>query len=467
MRALSVASAADTPGAAAPSRRKRVFTLAFPAVGEQLLNTLVGLVDIYLVGNMSVAATRALGYSSATALTAAGLGNQFTWLMLVLFMAVGVGATALVARAAGARDGAGLTRIVRQTMLLGAGVGLVATVLGVLLAEPFLALIAAPEQTRALSAAFIHRNALGFLPAALLLAGTALLRGSGDTRTPLLVMLGVNAVNILVSWLLINGQLGLPILGVEGAATGAALARGLGGVVIVLLLLRGHAGLRLTLDPRPDGETMRRLLHVGLPTAGEQLIFQAALLIFVRFVTGLGTASYAAHNLTITLESLSFLPGMGYAAATSALVGQALGARKPREAEAVAYEALRQGGLMMSLVGAIMVLFPAQLVAIFISDPAVIAAATPTLRAAGLVQPALAVSFILLGALRGAGDTRWPLFSRLLTTWAVRLPLTFLMVGWMGMGLSGVWLAMCADFTLQAILVLWRFSSGTWKRIEV
>ena len=212
---------------------------------------------------------------------------------------------------------------------------------------------------------------------------------------------------------------------------------------------------------------MRRLLHVGLPTAGEQLIFQAALLIFVRFVTGLGTASYAAHNLTITLESLSFLPGMGYAAATSALVGQALGARKPREAEAVAYEALRQGGLMMSLVGAIMVLFPAQLVAIFISDPAVIAAATPTLRAAGLVQPALAVSFILLGALRGAGDTRWPLFSRLLTTWAVRLPLTFLVVGWMGMGLGGVWLAMCADFTLQAILVLWRFSSGSWKRIEV
>lgn len=466
---MSAISAARTisSSAAGVTPRRRVFTLALPAVGEQLLNTLVGLADVYLVGNMSVAAVAVVGYSSATALTAAGLGNQFTWVMMVLFMAVGIGATALTSRAVGARDSALLARIVRQTIVLAAAVGLLATALGLLLAEPFLALIAAPAETRAISAAYIRLNAAGFLPAALLLAGTALLRGSGDTRTPLLVMLGVNAVNILVSWLLINGRLGLPALGVEGAAIGSAVARGLGGLALVALLLRGHSGLRLTVDARPDRETMGRLLRVGLPTAGEQFIFQAALLIFVRFVTGLGTAAYAAHNVTITIESLSFLPGMGYAAATSALVGQALGARRPRDAERYAYEALLQGGLMMTVLGATMVAFPAQLVGLFIADPAVVEMAVPILRAAGMVQPALAVSFITLGALRGAGDTRWPLFSRLLTTWGVRLPLTFLVVGWLGMGLNGVWLAMCTDFTLQAILALWRFSAGRWQRIEV
>jgi Na+-driven multidrug efflux pump len=114
-----------------------------------------------------------------------------------------------------------------------------------------------------------------------------------------------------------------------------------------------------------------------------------------------------------------------------------------------------------------MVLFPAQLVALFTNDPLIVAAATPPLRAAGLVQPALAVSFILLGALRGAGDTRWPLYSRLLTTWVVRLPLTVVVVGWLGGGLPGVWLAMCTDFTLQAIMVLWRFNSGKWRQIEL
>lgn len=449
------------------STRRRMFSLALPAVGEQLLNTMVGLADVFLVGNLAPRTAALLGYDSAAALTAAGLGNQFSWIMMVLFMAVGIGATALVARAVGARDETSLGRIVRQVALLGMLVGVTATALGLLGAELFLAVLNAPQETRAIGAGYIRITALTFLPTALLLAITACLRGAGDTRTPLLLMLVVNTLNIAVTWLLVNGHLSLPALGVTGAAIGTTLARGLGGIAAVALLLRGHAGLRLVLDWRLDPEMLRRLVRVGLPTAGEQFIFQAALLIFVRFVTNLGTTAYAAHNITITIESVSFLPGMGYAAATGALVGQALGARRPDEAERSAYEGLFQGGLMMSILGGFIVLFPAQLVALFTNDPMVVAAATPPLRAAGLVQPALAVSFILLGALRGAGDTRWPLYSRLLTTWVVRLPLTFVVVGWLGGGLPGVWLAMCTDFTLQAIMVLWRFSSGKWKKIEV
>ncbi|MFQ3661800.1 MAG: MATE family efflux transporter [Chloroflexaceae bacterium] len=465
MRAVSAPQSAH--GQPRGSVRRRMFILALPAVGEQLLNTLVGLADVFLVGNLAPATSEALGYHSATALTAAGLGNQFTWLVMVLFMAVGIGATALVARAVGARDRASLARIVRQTVLTGALAGALATALGWLVAEPFLAVLNAPLETRAISAAYIRITAVTFLPTALLLAITASLRGAGDTRTPLLLMLVVNAVNIAVTWLLVNGQLGLPALGVTGAAIGTALARGLGGIAAVGLMLRGHAGLRLILDWRPDPDMLRRLVRIGLPTAGEQFVFQAALLIFVRFVTNLGTTAYAAHNITITIESVSFLPGMGYAAATGALVGQALGARRPDEAERSACEGLFQGGLMMGILGGFMVLFPARLVSLFTSDPMVIAAATPPLRAAGLVQPALAVSFILLGALRGAGDTRWPLFSRLLTTWVVRLPLTVVVVGWLGGGLPGVWLAMCTDFTLQALMVLWRFNSGKWQKIDV
>ncbi|MCS6882551.1 MAG: MATE family efflux transporter [Oscillochloridaceae bacterium] len=465
MRAVSAPdSARSQPGG---SIRRRMFVLALPAVGEQLLNTMVGLADVFLVGNLAPATAALLGYDSAAALTAVGLGNQFSWIVMVLFMAVGIGATALVARAVGARDETSLGRIVRQVALLGVLVGVTATALGLLAAEPFLATLNAPQETRAIGVEYIHITALTFLPTALLIAITACLRGAGDTRTPLLLMLAVNTINIAVTWLLVNGQLGMPALGVTGAALGAALARGLGGIAAVVLMLRGHAGLRLVLEWRPDPEMLRRLVRVGLPTAGEQFVFQAALLIFVRFVTNLGATAYAAHNITITIESVSFLPGMGYAAATGALVGQALGARRPDEAERSAYEGLFQGGLMMSALGVLMALFPAQLVSLFTNDPMVVAAATPPLRAAGLVQPALAVSFILLGALRGAGDTRWPLYSRLFTTWVVRLPLTFVVVGQLGGGLPGVWLAMCTDFTLQAIMALWRFSSGKWQKIEV
>jgi Na+-driven multidrug efflux pump len=123
--------------------------------------------------------------------------------------------------------------------------------------------------------------------------------------------------------------------------------------------------------------------------------------------------------------------------------------------------------LMMGLVGAVMVFFPDVLLGFFVNDPAAVAAGTAPLRAAGIVQPALAVGFILNGALRGAGDTRWPLLTRLMTTWGIRLPMTLLLVGWLGLGLNAIWLAMCTDFTAQAMLALWRFGSGRWQRVEV
>ncbi len=449
------------------SVRRRVFDLALPAVGEQVLNMAVGLTDIYLVGNLSLRAADQLGYSSATALAGAGLGNQMVWLVTVFFIALGIGGTALVARAVGAGNHADVQRIVRQSMLIGLAFGLSVTVVMLVGVEHFLRLLGASDEVLPLGAQYVHIIALTLIPAALLFVGNACLRGAGDTRTPLYAMIGVNGTNILLSWLLVNGNLGFPTLGVAGAAIGAAIGRGGGGIVLVALLLRGRSGLRLEPDLRPDPVTLRRLINVGLPSAGEQLVFQGALLIFTRFVTGLGMVAYAAHNVTITIESLSFLPGLGYAAAASTLVGQALGARSPREAEDMTYEALWQGGLMMTLAGVIMACFPGHILSVFINDPAVIEAATPALRAGGLVQPALAVSFILLGGLRGAGDTHWPLYSRMMTNWAVRLPLTFWLVGIMGAGLEGIWLAMCTDFTLQSLLALWRFSAGRWKHLEV
>ena len=464
---MATITAAPTAAPEKSEIRRRVRNLALPAVGEQLLNTAVGLADVFLIGNMAVLVATQLGYSSATALTAAGLGHQMIWLVTVLMMAVGVGSTALIARAVGARQEHELGRILRQSFVLATIVGVVATIFALVVAEPFLRLLRAPEEVIPLGVSYIQICAWAFLPASLLFVGSACLRGAGDTRTPLYIMLGVNVANVVLSWLLINGNLGLPALGVAGAAIGTAIARIGGGVALTGLLLRGHSGLKLVLEWRPDREMLDRIVKIGLPTAGEMMVFQAAMMVFVPFVTTLGTVAYAAHNVVITIESVSFLPGMGYAAATSALVGQALGARQKRLAVDYAYEALRQGGLMMTLAGLVMVIFPATLVGWFINDPAVIDVAIAPMRAAGLVQLALAVSFILLGALRGAGDTRYPLYARIMTTWVIRMPLVFLLVGYFELGLAGIWLAMCTDFTLQALLVLWRFRRGKWQQIKV
>lgn len=454
------------------SVRSYVLKLALPVVGEQLLTTLVGLADVFLVGNLSQQAADQLGYTSKVALNGVGLGNQMIWLTMVFFMAVGVGSTALIARATGAGNRQDAQRFLWHSMIIALIVGALSMLMVALLGQPFLVLLGAtsPDMSpQVLPRGVEYLQIIGpsLILSALLFVGMACMRGAGDTRTPLYIMLGVNLSNILITWLLVNGQSGFPALGVVGAAAGTAIARAGGGLVVIWLLWRGAAGLRLDFSIRFDRQIIRRLLRIGTPTAAEMLVFHGALLIFTRFVTDLGTIAYAAHITTITIESLSFLPGMGYAVAASTLVGQALGARSARRAEEQAAEALWQGIAMMSLVGAGMVIFPGLLLGIFVNDPAVVAAGTAPLRAAGLIQPALAVGFILNGGLRGAGDTQWPLYSRLFSTWAVRLPMTVLLVGWLGLGLNAIWLAMCTDFSIQAMLALWRFNSGRWQTVEV
>ncbi len=465
---ICMAHVSQPPVSAAPtSTRRQVFTLAVPAVGEQLLNTTVGLADVFLLGNLALAAAATLGYGRVEAVAAAGLGNQMIWLVNVLFMSLAIGSTAMIARAAGAKDAAQMQHVLQQSLLFAVGMGGLGMLVMIFLAQPFLALLNTPLAVRPLATTYMQIISVSLIPTALLMVGTACLRGVGDTRTPLYVMLGANVVNVILTWLLVSGNWGMPALGVTGAAIGTAVARIGGGVVVLALLLRGRSGLQILPRPHVDVDILRRLTVVGAPSAGEMLVFQLALIVFIRFVNDLGTAAYAAHTAIIIIESISFLPGFGYAYAASALVGQSLGAKEPQQAHARANEATLQGMLLMTLVGIVIVLFPAQLLGLFVNDPRAVALGAPALLAAGLIQPTLAVGFILNGALRGAGDTRFPLYARIATTWGVRLPLTWLLVGVLGMGLNGIWLAMCMDFTAQAYATLWRFFSGRWQAVDV
>jgi putative MATE family efflux protein len=448
------------------ARRQQVFRLAMPAVSELVLNTLVGLVDILLVGQMSMATIAALGYGVAPALAATGLAGEMFWTMSLLFMAIGTGCTALVARATGAKDPPTANAALRQGLLLGLLSAAVMSVVAIGFAEYVMQVYRSEELVSNLGAQFIRILGYSFFPTAIMMIGMASLRGAGDTRTPLMIMIVVNLINMVLSYLLIGGSFGLRPLGVEGAAIGTAVARTIGGLVVLWLLFRGRAGLQLQIDIAPDRSMIQRIVRVGWPFAGEQMVFQGALILFIGMINQLGTAAYAAHNLVIRIESLAFLPGWGYGIAASALVGQALGAKDPDEANAATYEALKQTSLMMVVLGGLMALFPEPLLAFFVHDAEVIAAGIVPLQIAGAFQIAMGANFVLSGALRGAGDTRWPLYTKVISTWGLRLPITFIVL-MSGGGLVGVWIAMGADFCSQAILAYMRFRQGKWRSMQV
>lgn len=454
------------------SHRRRVWRLAWPAITEQLLNLTVGLNEVFLIGHISKEVSSKVGYDNATALAATSMGQFFSWIALAGYNGIGIATTALVARSVGAQDKNRAGNFARQGILLAFCIGLLTALVMYTFAPHLLFLIGAEGQLQEVGILFVHTTALGMPMFAVLVACNAAMRGSGDTRTPLLIMLLVNATNVAIAWIFINGQLGMPSLGVQGAALGAAVSWTVGALVAGSVVFgrkslgrTPESAFKVPFKLQLDRETTSYLFSQAWPSIGEQYIFQVGIVFFNRMLVGLGTTTFAAHNTIINIDSISFLPGIGLGIAVTILVGQSLGAGKPEEAKIFAFTAYKMGLIFMTFMGLCFFFFPEFFLNLLIGDPEVVEAAIPGLRIAGLFDPVIATSFIFIGALRGAGDTRFPLYVRMLTSVGFRVSMGFLFIEILHLGLIGGRLAMGCDALVMAILVAWRFRNGKWQTI--
>ncbi len=440
-----------------PELARRVLTLAWPAVVEQMLAMMISLVDFYIVGHLG-----------AAALDGVGLGGQMLSLTQAFLSAVGVGSTALVARHIGAKEPEGATHTARQSIVLAFGIGLAMALTTFVFARPIISLLGGEPEVVEQGTRYLATIAPSFVFVAILLIGNAVLRGAGDTRTPMLVMVVVNVINIGVAWSLTQGVAGLPKLGVIGSGLGAASGQTIGGLIILALLARGRVGIQLGLRlPQWDPTRIRRILNIGLPAGAEQILLQLALTSLAAVIARFGTEAYAAHMVTWRIAQLSFLPGWGFAVAASTLVGQELGARQPQRARESGYVAFRGALLVMVTMGIVIFALDRALIRLFIDDPVVVAYGVPVLQIAALIQPLMAGSFVFSGGLRGAGDTRATLNITVFSVWGLRVVVTYLLGQMLGLALVGAWLAIGVDFAFRAAMFWWRFRSGKWQGIRI
>jgi putative MATE family efflux protein len=447
--------------------------LAVPVLLEQVLSMLVGLSDRVLTGH----------YLETSHLAAINLMAYVLWLVYEMFAVVAIGGTAMVARFVGAGDLETAQRVANQALLIGAAMA-AAGVAFWAVAGAWAVSILRLEGQAAEQALLYIRYILPVIPLIMVQAvGIACLRGAGDMVAGLVTMAIVNLVNIAVSWTLVLGLGPLPALGWKGIALGTATGYAVGGLIVLRLLARGRSGLAIRRELlRPDWELIRRLLRIGLPGGVDTLSIITCQLWFVSIINGLGDTAAAAHGVAIGIESLAFLPGVAFQAAAATLAGQYLGARDFRKATRSAVMACLVGGGLMAMAGLLFFCQSEQLPRLFLAaQHADVAAMTaPLLEIVGLAMPALALTMILSGALRGAGDTRWPLVFSMIGMLGVRLPLAYwfalesfrlpvagiLVTGW-NLGVVGAWYAMAADLAVRSVLILCRFSHGGWKRIEV
>ena len=426
--------------------------LAWPIIAENLFQSALTLIDLLLVARLG-----------AIAVAGVGVATQMVWLGLSAASAVSVGATILIAHAIGRGDRPAANHVARQAILLALALGAVVALLTPLSGR-IVAILGAEPVVAQIGADYLGVLMVSFtLPIMMFVIG-ACMRGAGDSRTPMWVGGAMNIVHAAAAYLLIFGVGDWAGLGAIGSAWAAVIARGLGCVALLALLLRRRSPITIAgwTGWRPDAGMMVRLLRLGVPASLEQVIISGGFLVYSAMVIPLGTAVFAAQRVTFTLISLSFMPGMGYGMAATTLTGQALGAQRPDLARRSSYIALTQAAILMSLAGVVLFAGGDLLMRPFTDDPAIIGLGAEALRVLAVSQPFWALAQVMAGSLRGGGDTRFPMLTALLGMWALRLPVGYAIGILAGYGLAGVYVSSVVDAAWRGFVNLWRFRRAAW-----
>lgn len=438
--------------------KQQVKHLATPALIEMVLISFVGVADMIMVGRLG-----------PEAIAAVGLSNQPVFFAQGIFQALNVGTTALVARLFGADLKQDASDTARQSLAVTILLGFLVSGLGYLLTPWIIAAMGAEVEVLPLGITYMRIISLGFLFNVVSMVSSSILRGAGDTRTPMTVNLTANFVNVVGNYLLIYGHFGFPRLGIAGAAIATALAHAVASMLFLMVLITGRSVIQVELQGRyrPDWDILGRVFNIGFPAAIEQVIFRGGQLTFVRIVSSFGTSVFAAHQIGANILSLSFMPGQAFGIAATTLVGQGLGAENPDLAERGALIARRLGMMFSTTIALIMFFFGRHIAALYTSDPDVIQKTAMVLKIIGIVQPAQSTQFILSGGLRGAGDTRWPLYATFLGIWGMRVMGGYFLAVQLGLGLIGAWMGMALDQLTRASVIFYRFRKGGWKKVGV
>ena len=459
--------------------RKRLWSLAWPAILGNISQTLLNLVDTLMVGHVS-----------AIAVGAVGLGGQISWFMFPIMMSVSVGTLALVARFVGAKDFEKAELVLEQSLYLAFLLGIPVFLFGWFLGDDVLRIMGARGETFSLAYSYLRVLFLFYPIRFVGFTFFSALRGAGDTKTPMKLGIMMNIINATLDYLLIYGKLGFPRLGPVGAAWASGIGITVSFLIGFYLLLTGRLVLRLRPSWRFDLSLIERIVRIGIPALVERGLFSFYNFLYMTIVTRFGSIALSAHQIGLRIESIAYMPAFGFNVASSALVGQSLGAKRPDLAEKTVKEALKMITAFMSIMAIILILFPRYLVMPFLdpSDPhysEVLRLASIYLIIVGISEIPLGWVFVLSGALRGAGDTKSPMYVTAVSKLLFRiLPAYLLGFGFEipsfkvlgftfpgftfgGMGVIAAWIAMSLETFTSAAMYWWIFRRGRWKYVKV
>jgi putative MATE family efflux protein len=438
----------------------RLFSLAWPLVAGNLLQTFYNLADMFWVGRVSAEAVAAVSLMFPTA-----------WLFISVAMGLTAAANAVVSQHIGAGEERAAENAVAQSLLLALAVAGTLALFGFTIRRPLVAVIGAEGAVFDAAIAYIEVIFLAIPFTFLFFVFRSVLRAAGDTRTAMWLVVVSAGLNVVIDPVFILDWGPFLGLGARGAAIATLISRALAAVVGLYILLDGGWGIRLRVpDLDPDPPVLRRLVRVGYPATLDGLTRSLAAVAFAALVARFGAVATAAYGIGIRLMSVSWTVSgaVGQAAATG--VGQNLGARQPERAAEVTWKATGATMAILFVAGGLVFALPDLAMRVFIADQAVIDAGVGFMRIIAPFWALFGGLMVIQGGFRGAGSTRAAFLLSLLSRWVLRMPVAWVLAYdvWLRpVDVNGLWWGMAfSSVAAFAVGVAW-FHRGGWAEAVV
>ncbi|WP_408011502.1 MATE family efflux transporter [Pseudalkalibacillus sp. A8] len=433
-----------------------ILALALPAIVENFFQSIIGFVDILFISNIGL-----------IEVTAVGVTNAVLQVYFAIFMSLGVAANIYIARFIGANDKVNAKRVAQQSILLSVLLGIFLGIITLLFSRELLSLLGADTKVLDASEVYFKIVAIPSIVISLMYVLGSILRGTGDTKTPMKVSIWINIIHLFLDYVLIFGFFFIPALGLVGAALATLFVRVIGSVFLFYFVTKSK---KLEKFPvfgwKPDVYIFKKLLILGSPAAGERLIMRIGQVLYFGFVVQLGTSTFAAHTIAGNIEIFSYMVGYGLATAGTTIVGQQLGAGNKNEATEYGKLTILLSVIIMSVFGIILFYSGGWIGSFFTNDSNVIEQISIALKIDAFIQPILGAVLVLTGIFQGGGNTIFPMYVTAVGIWIVRTIGVYLLGISLNLGITGVWIAIGLDNLFRFTILWYKYHKKKWIRID-
>ncbi|HLN20165.1 MAG TPA: MATE family efflux transporter [Bacteroidales bacterium] len=431
---------------------KLILEFAAPMLLGTIFQQLFSVVDSIVVGN----------FIGKEALAAVGASFPVIFVMVSMIIGLVMGTTVVISQYFGAGDIAKVKRAIDTMYIYSTVAGVISTIAGLIIAEPLLRFLDLPADIMPQAVQYLKIYLSGMLIFFGYNGTSAVLRGLGDSKTPLYFLIIATMANIILVLLFVA----VFKWGIAGAAYATLVANAIAFGLAIYWLNRTHKIVRFAIKGLHfDREIFRQSIKIGLPTGIQQTLVAIGGLALLGIVNQFGTDVIAGYSVASRLDSMALIPAMSFSQALSTFVGQNIGANKKERIRTGLFSTLKMSVIVSILITLIIVFFGHLLMSLFTKDPAVIKAGDQYLTIVSTFYVLFTMMFIYNGLLRGAGDTLLPMFFSLLSLWIIRIPLAWILSE--RFGASGIWWSIPAGWLIGLMLSYFYYKTGRWKNKSV